>query len=441
MGKLITGVIILFAFINNNFMGITVPMTTSDRTGKIIVNDQRIKNRLEKLSLFGKTRQGGVSRLAFSDRDQKNREYIISLMREAKLKVRIDAAGNIIGRREGKSPEKPAVLFGSHIDTVPNGGKYDGPLGVIGAIECVQVLEEKRIITHHPLEVIIFVDEEGGLTGSRAFIGELTEDALKVKTNSGKTVEEGILFLGGNPKIINLAKGNVKEIRAFIEIHIEQGSVLYSKKKDIGIVQGIVGINRWDVVVKGNSNHAGTTPMNMRQDALLSAAHLVIEINRIARNMKGRQVATVGKINAKPGAANVIPGEVTMSLEIRDLSAEKIQQVFQTIKDKAFSIGERTDTTIVFTPLDVTAIPALTDETIRHKILQACKKLELKYLHMPSGAGHDAQNMARLVPTGMIFIPSVDGISHSPKEFSHLKDIVNGVNVLLHTILNIDKDR
>ncbi|MGB8952013.1 MAG: M20 family metallo-hydrolase [Candidatus Aminicenantales bacterium] len=400
----------------------------------------RIVDRLQKLAEFGKTPEGGVSRLAFSSEDIQGRQYVVSLMKEAELSIRIDAAGNIIGRREGQDPSLPPIMFGSHTDTVPNGGKFDGALGVIGAIECVQVLKENLIQTKHPLEVIVFSDEEGGSVGSRSMVQALPPEALELVSQSGKTIRLGIRDLDGDPDNIQKAVCKKGEIKAFLELHIEQGGILESKKTNIGIVEGIVGITRAEVTVEGVANHAGTTPMDMRQDALLGASHFIIAVNTIVRNMSGRQVGTVGRIKAEPGAPNVIPGKVVMSLELRDLDPEKVRSIFHQIQEEAQAIAEKTGTKISFSPVHAVAEPALTEPEIRKMIAQSAEELGLTTLLMQSGAGHDAQNMARIAPTGMIFIPSAGGISHSPKEFSPIEDIVNGCNVLLLTILKIDRN-
>jgi len=403
------------------------------------INGKRLEQRILELSQFGKNDQGGVSRVAFSDADIQGRDYLLSLMKEAGLKIRIDEAGNIIGRREGLNPELLPILFGSHSDSVPDGGIYDGALGVLGAIECIQTLEEKNIITRHPLEVIVFTDEEGGLIGSKALIGTLTEGALEVISHSGKTVKEGIKAVGGSPDKLANAVRKKGEIKAFIELHIEQGKVLESGTIDIGVVEGIVGIHWWEVTVDGFSNHAGTTPMNMRQDALLAASHLIIAVNRVVTSVEGSQVGTVGRIQAEPGAPNVIPGKVIMSLELRDLEEEKIDRLYKKIREEARAVEKKTGTRITFSPIEATAVPAPTDPHVQKYIIEAARGLGLTSLLMLSGAGHDAQNLARIAPTGMIFVPSVGGISHSPKEYTRPEDMENGVNVLLHTILKIDQ--
>lgn len=402
------------------------------------VNGTRLIQHLEGLAEFGKNPQGGVSRVAYSEADRQGREYVMGLMRTATLNVNIDAAGNIIGRRAG-SAKVPSLLFGSHIDTVPEGGNYDGIVGSLGAIEVAQTLAEKGITTRHPLEVIIFQNEEGGLIGSRAIDGELTEKELDLVSRSGKTIREGIKAIGGDPEKIATVRRKPGDIAAYLELHIEQGGILATEKIDIGIVEGIVGITWWDVTIEGFANHAGTTPMNKRQDALLAGAKFIEAVNRVVNSVPGRQVGTVGRIQALPGAPNVISGKVVLSLELRDLDASKINMLYEKIRAEAEQIATNSGTKFDFKEINVN-VPAPTDARVRSHISESARELGLTTKQMPSGAGHDAQDMARLGPVGMIFIPSVDGISHSPREFSRPHDIANGANVLLHTVLKLDKE-
>lgn len=422
------------------------PMTTfvpqeAQRTNnqELRANQARIEQNILALAQYGKNKTGGTSRVAFSAADLEGRNFMIKKMREAGLEVRIDFAGNIIGRRKGKFNNRKPILFGSHIDTVPDGGNYDGCVGSIGALEVMQVLKENNIETDHPFEMIIFSDEEGGLVGSRALIGTLKLDALDLMSHSGKTIEAGIRYIGGNPERLSELELSQDDYKAFLELHIEQGGVLDTEGVQIGVVEGIVGIEWWGVTIEGFANHAGTTPMHMRQDALLAGAKLTVAINEVINSYEGSQVGTVGRMEAEPGAPNVIPGKVLMSLEIRDLSQEKIFQLFADIEKRATAIAKETNTKISFDLLDVSAVPALTDERIKKLIIESSKTLALSYKRMPSGAGHDAQDLAKVTPTGMIFVPSVGGISHSPKEFTHPADMANGVNVLLHTLLALDK--
>jgi len=408
------------------------------QSSDIRANPDRMEQRIKALARFGTNPEGGVSRVAYSDADLAGRAYIMDLMREAGLHVRVDTAGNIIGRREGSEEDLPVIMFGSHIDSVPGGGNYDGDVGVIGAIEVVQLLKENRISTRHPLEVVSFTDEEGGLTGSRAMVGKLSERTLEVMSHSGLTIRDGIRNVGGDPNRLDLAERKPGEILAFIELHIEQGALLDDEDIDIGVVEGIVGIRWWDVTIEGFANHAGTTPMNKRWDAMVSAAELTLAINHVATTMPGRQVATVGRIRAEPGAPNVIPGEVVLSLEIRDLDAWKMQQVFERIQAEAKQIADARFTPIRFSEIDVASPPAPTDQQMRRIISAAADGLGMSFRLMPSGAGHDAQDMTHITPTGMIFVPSVNGVSHSPKEFTSPQDMANGASVLLKTVLAID---
>jgi N-carbamoyl-L-amino-acid hydrolase len=402
------------------------------------VNGPRLNRHLTELSEFGKNPQGGVTRLAYSDADRQARAYVMGLMRAARLDGRIDAAGNIIGRRAGREAQSAPILFGSHIDSVPEGGNYDGDVGSLGAIEVAQTLAENNVITRHPLEVVIFQNEEGGLIGSRAMSGDLTARELDLVSRSGRTIRDGIRFIGGDPDRVDSVRRKRGDIAAYIELHIEQGAVLYEEKVDIGIVEGIVGINWWDVTIEGFANHAGTTPMDRRRDALLAAAKFIEAVNRAVTSMPGRQVGTVGRIQALPGAPNVIPGKVVLSLELRDLDAAKIGTLYERIRAEARQIANASGTTFDFKEINVN-VPAPTDPRVRAIIAESARELGLTTKLMPSGAGHDAQDMARLGPVGMIFVPSVGGVSHSPREYSRPEDITNGANVLLGTVLGVDE--
>jgi N-carbamoyl-L-amino-acid hydrolase len=405
----------------------------------VVVNLQRLETDLLALAAFGQDENGVTNRVAFSDADIEARGFVMGKMKEAGLEVSIDFAGNILGKLAGTSIDLRPIVFGSHIDMVPNGGNYDGCVGSMAAIEVIQTLRENNLKTKHPLEVIIFSNEEGGVMGSRAIAGELSQDALKVRNITGYSMGEGIMRIGGDTTRLAEVRRDRGSIAAFLELHIEQGAVLDESKLDIGIVEGIVGLNWWDVVITGFANHAGTTPMHRRQDALLAAAQFIQLVNDVATRHEGNHVGTVGRIEAIPGAPNVIPGKVILSLEIRDLSSEKIQMLYSEMIKRASKIEEVTGTTFEFIPLDTTGKPALMDASIKKAIHNSAKSLNLSVQNMPSGAGHDAQDMALIAPAGMIFVPSKGGISHSPKEFTSAQDMANGANVLLHTILSLDK--
>ncbi|MBS0580535.1 MAG: Zn-dependent hydrolase [Proteobacteria bacterium] len=417
------------------------PQLSRAQPGPPAANEKRVGQHLSELAQFGANPEGGVSRVAFSDADVAGRAYVRRLMEAAGLAVRVDAAGNLIGRREGTERTLPAIVVGSHTDSVPHGGNYDGDVGVLGGIEVAQQLGERHLSLRHPLEIVDFTDEEGGLVGSKAMSGVLPEGTLDLVNSSGHSVRDGLRRLGGNPDNLAQARRRPGDLAAYLELHIEQGGTLERTHTDIGVVEGIVGIHWWEATVLGVANHAGTTPMDQRHDALVAASELVLAVNAAAKELPGRQVATVGRILAEPGAPNVIPGRVVLSVEVRDLDAARIAAVFAKIQNSAAEIARRQGTSIDFRDLDATAAPALTDPGIQRVISREARALGLTEMRMPSGAGHDAQDIARIAPIGMIFIPSVGGISHSPHEHTEPADITNGVNVLMRSVLAIDAGR
>jgi len=435
-----TKTVLKFCFTNALLLAVVLSFGQVVTGNNIRVNQQRIESRIFELAKFGRDSLGHGYRVAYSKGDQEARQWCIGLLKKAGLDVRIDEAGNIIGSRKGKNPSLKPIAFGSHIDMVPDGGNYDGDLGSLGGLELIEVLNENKIITEHPLELIVFSNEEGVTVGSTAMAGHLTPEAMKLMSQSGLTQAAGIKAIGGNPDNFQMAARKNGDLKAFLELHIEQGGILDKGKIDIGVVEGIVGIEHWDVIVEGFANHAGTTPMNMRHDALLAAAKFIVAVNETVTSYEGRQVGTVGKISVAPGAYNVIPGKVTTVLELRDLSHDKIGQVFQDIEKKAADIAAASGTKISFIHQPNPPMPALTNKILQDKIITAAKLLGLSYQYIQSGAGHDSQEMALIAPVAMIFVPSVDGISHSPKEFTKAGDMANGVNVLLQTVLALDKE-
>ena len=409
------------------------------QTNRLNVNQQRIDTRLLELAKFG-AQPGGAMRVAYSKADQEGRAYFMGLMRKAGLSVTTDYAGNIIGRRRGKNAALKPIGFGSHIDTVPNGGNYDGAVGSISGLELIETLNDNNIVTNHPLELLIFANEEGGTIGSGAMIGKVKPATLKAVTQSGLAMADGIRAIGGNPDSLPNMLRSKGDLAAFVELHIEQGGILEQEKLQIGVVEGIVGIEDWEVTIQGTPNHAGTTPMNRRHDAVLAAAKLTVALNEVITSHDGRQVGTVGKIAVEPGAYNVIPGKVVLGMEIRDLNYDKIWSLFREIESRANEIAKISGTTITFRQPFTPVTPALTAKSIQAKIISTAKALGFSYRTMQSGAGHDSQEIARIAPVGMIFIPSVGGTSHSPKEFSKSIDIANGANMLLQTVLALDRD-
>ena len=343
----------------------------------------------------------------------------------------------IVGRRDGAEPGLRPIMFGSHIDSVPGGGNFDGQVGSMGAVEVATTLRDVGYENRHPFEVVFFTNEEGGKTGSRALAGEVAPFELDIQTASGYTIGEGLRRLGGDPDRLAEVIREPGSLQAFLELHVEQGAVLDEDGVDIGVVEGIVGIMRWNVTVDGMTNHAGTTPMDRRADAMVGAARFVTSVYQITRAVEGRQVATVGRLLAEPGAPNVIPGRVRMTLEIRDLSMEGIERLFERITDRAEDLEAATGVTFTFQRF-YTSRAAPTDGRIRDIVERSASELGLSTMRMPSGAGHDAQSIALLCPVGMIFVPSVEGISHAPEEHTSPDDVVNGTNVLLRTLLALD---
>ncbi|HEY3380800.1 MAG TPA: Zn-dependent hydrolase [Vicinamibacterales bacterium] len=412
----------------------------------IRVNAARLREHIERLSEFGRPPGGGfaegVTRVGYSDADLAGRGYVLQLMKAAGLETRIDAAANIIGRRPGAGAASKPIVFGSHVDSVPSGGNFDGPLGTLAAIEVAQTLFERGLTTGHPLEVVAWTNEEGvaygnGLCGSRAAAGELVPGELDQVWN-GVRKADAVRTLGGDPDRIADARRAPGSIHAYLELHIEQGGVLDRAGVPIGVVEGIVAIDRYECSVRGAVNHAGTTPMPDRHDALLAASRLVQAVNEIVTREPGRQVGTVGRLDVTPNAPNVVPGLVRMTVELRDLSAEKLVRLAGGVRARADEIAAATGTTIELTRSSHHEA-ALADPGVRAAIAQSADDLGFAHVSLPSGAGHDAQMLARLGPMGMVFVPSIGGISHSPRERTSWDDCSRGADVLLRSVLAVDR--
>ena len=403
-----------------------------------------IQSKIEALSVFGRpaggTFQDGVSRIGYSDADIAGRAFAMSLMKAAGASVKIDTAGNIFATRPGADPALVPVLFGSHIDSVPNGGNFDGDLGSLASIQVLRTLSDLKIETRRSLTVVIWACEEASfagssLNGSRLAAGKAKPEELKL-VSRGMTKAEAIQRIGGDPARLDQALIAKSAYHAYVELHIEQGGTLARDGVPIGVVDGIVSIDHYDVTVTGFANHAGTTPMADRQDALIAASALTLAVRDVVRGEPGAQVGTVGHIDVVPNTTNVIPGEVRMTVELRDLSSAKLERLAEKIKARAAAIASETRTKIDMTRAGHSESARAAVE-VQRAIESAAGKLRLGSRHLPSGAGHDAQMMATLMPMGMIFVPSVGGISHSPMELTRWQDCVNGANVLLGTVLDL----
>ncbi len=411
------------------------PRHTSRHTSRH-VNGARLTAWLTAFDSIGRTRDG-INRVAYSEADLAGRAFTLDLMRQAGLTPRIDAGGNIFARIAGTKGSLPTILIGSHVDSVTNGGNFDGPVGSFGAIEVGRTLLETRIRLRHPLDVVIWQNEEGGTIGSKLAIGALTDADLDQTARSGSTIREGIGLTGGSVAQLATAVKQRGEIACYIELHIEQGGILEKAGMQIGVVEGIVGLRWIEVTISGAANHAGATPMDQRQDALLAAAKFTVAIHDAIRAVPGRQVATVGRMVASPNTANIIAAEVVMTIDLRDLDEATLVKFNASFETLGREIGSATSTTFVFRSL-VNSEPAIADPRVMQYITTSTIGLGLSHMRMPSGAGHDAQEISRIAPMGMIFIPSVGGISHSPREFSRPGDIVRGADVLLNAVLAAD---
>ncbi|MFS0557106.1 Zn-dependent hydrolase [Brevibacillus sp. 179-C9.3 HS] len=407
-----------------------------------MINSDRLWDRLEQLGNIGKQEAGGITRLSFTPEERAAKDLVAGFMKEAGLCVREDAVGNLIGRKDGKNPAAPVVLVGSHIDSVPNGGDYDGPLGVLAGVEILQTMQEQGIETEHPIEVIAFTDEEGtrfgyGMIGSRGIAGLIKREELEQADKNGVTIAEAMRQSGIDPDSTSLAARTPGSVKAYVELHIEQGKVLESRGLSVGIVTGVAGPLWLNFVLEGEAGHAGATPMNLRRDPMAAAAQVMLVIEEEA-GRTGTSVGTVGRLQAFPGGVNVIPGRVEFSLDLRDVDEAIRDEVEQRIYDRAKSICAERNVTLKVELLQRIA-PAVCSDDIQNAVAEACEAEGLEAFRLPSGAGHDCMQLVDLCPVGMIFARSKDGISHNPAEFTTKEDCANGAQVLYRTVLSLAK--
>jgi beta-ureidopropionase / N-carbamoyl-L-amino-acid hydrolase len=404
----------------------------------IRINLARLKRDLEELGAIGRMPGGGISRPSFSDADMEARRWLLERIAADGLTARLDAAGNIFGRWQSGDP---VVMVGSHLDSVPNGGMFDGALGVLAGLECLRRIKEEGRPLRHPLELVAFTDEEGafgGFFGSYAFTGVLrAEDIPSVRDTKGLQIVDAMARRGMDAMQAPSARRDPKQVRAYVELHIEQGPVLETKKIPIGVVDAIVGIRRLGITFHGRADHAGTTPMTDRKDALLGATDL-IQKGRALVLAEGTPASrmTVGMIRVNPGVANIVPVEAYLTYELREVSGEVLAKLADKSRALAESVAAAWGLGVsIQTILDIQ--PVTLADMVKAAILAATDELGLSRLRLPAMAGHDAQVVGRVAPAGMIFVPSKDGRSHSPLEYTSDEDVERGANVLLLTLLRL----
>ena len=412
----------------------------SVNTSDLHINGGRLMRRLRDLAEIGPIDGGGVSRLALTDEDGRGRDLVVTWMRDLGLDVSIDAIGNAVAVRAG-AVDGPPVMTGSHIDTVATGGIYDGNLGVLAGLEVIETLAERQIVTDRPLAVAFFTNEEGArfppdMLGSLCYVGGMTvEQAMSISSADGDTVGaelKRIGYQGPTP-----CPGPVPH--AFVELHIEQGPVLEREGVCIGAVESVQGITWLEVVIVGQSNHAGTTPMSLRHDAGRVAGEAVVAVRRLANEAGGNQVGTVGSLRLHPDLVNVVAARARLTVDLRNTDGDALNETERRLKDELDRLAD--DEGVEITTRTLARFdPVIFDPDVVDLVASTAEGLGLSVRRMPSGAGHDAQMLARVCPAGMVFVPSVNGISHNPAEHTEPEDLEAGANVLLRTMVALAND-
>jgi N-carbamoyl-L-amino-acid hydrolase len=402
------------------------------------INIERLKSRLEQMSSIGQTANGGITRLALSKEDKIARELLIEWMQDIGLQTRYDDIGNIYGRLEGSNKQAPAVLTGSHIDTVPNGGKFDGTLGLLAGLEVIESIIEQNIELNHPLEIVAFTNEEGArftpqMLGSGVITNEFSKEFVyQQKDLKGYLFKNELQELG----FLGLESNRAKNIKAFLEFHIEQGPILEAENIPVGIVEGVSGFAWMEVIINGQSNHSGTTPMHMREDSLVTAATIVKEIHEYAKGKNDGSLVTVGRIQAIPGIVNAVPGQTIFSIDVRHAELEKLKSNIHDIKTL---VNKRVaEVNLSYTIEDIwSKDPVQFSPILIHTLEETCETYDFPYKRIVSGAGHDAMYMNNITDTAMIFVPSIAGKSHCKEEDTSWKDIEKGVTVLYDVLRSL----
>ena len=390
------------------------------------------------MAAIGLQSDGSVKRLAFTEDDGRARTLFSEWLIAAGASIRIDPAGNLIGRIEGTEPGLPALVTGSHLDTVPTGGRFDGALGVLAGLEVIRSLKDQAISLRHPLEVVAFADEESTMVGCKGMTGVASNNPADYTCSNGQSISDNLPRTGGNWQQLAQARRSDDAIAAFVELHVEQGGILESRGDAIGLVEGVVGQRRFLVRVEGQANHAGTTPMDARQDALATAAQVILAVQELANNHPGDPVGTVGKLQLWPNAANVVPGQVELSVDLRDLSLEVLSELVEDLESRLRSISRASGCPITLLP-QFSVDPTPAHLSVTEAIAASAQTLGLSCSALPSRASHDSQEMGRRWPMGMIFVPSRGGLSHSAAEFTSSRQCADGTAVLMQSLVRLDQ--
>ena len=390
------------------------------------------------MASIGLSPDGSICRRGFSPEDRQGREQLSAWMNDAGMQVRVDSAGNLIGRLDGLDSSLPALVTGSHLDTVPTGGRFDGVLGVLAGLEVARTLQASGENLRHPFELVVFADEESTMVGCKGMVGSASSDPDAYATSNGDSIDCNLERIGGHWPSLASARRSDASIAAFLELHVEQGGILESRGDSIGVVEGIVGQRRFSIVVEGQANHAGTTPMKHRQDALVTAAEVVLAIESMALNHANEPVATVGRLEVWPNAANVVPGSVKLTVDLRDLNPAVLQELVDSLMLALETIGLKRGCMIRLDPQFEVA-PTPSDSKVMEAISSAASALGLSQSRLPSRASHDAQELGRRWPMGMIFVPSQGGLSHSAAEFTSDDECWAGTAVLLGALQRLDQ--
>lgn len=406
----------------------------------LTVNSERLKADIEDLSKVGLVDNKGIFRMAFTEGDMAGRQWFKQKLEHAGLEIYEDGAANIHGRLnwDGKTP---SVMTGSHLDTVPGAGHLDGALGVVVGLECLRRIKEENVKLHYPLEVVAFTDEEGrfgGMLGSQSIAGQLTPESIHNAIDlDGVKLTDAMSQQGYDAMQALHARRNPDSIHAFLELHIEQGPILDQMGFSAGVVDAITGLFRWEVSLIGTPNHAGTTPMHLRNDAFQALAEFSSQIRRILEeNGSERSVATIGKVEISPGAANVVPGRVAFSLDVRDTEKRVLDELRNAFRRALSAIARRHDVMFEFNVLSEIQ-PVKCDVGLIEEVKSVAEKLKIPAFQMASGAAHDTQFMATITRAAMVFVPSKEGRSHSIAEWTDMEHIEKGSNVLLNVLARI----